>query len=145
MITKIKTSEEITWMRESGRMLATVLEHACRSCEVGMTTKELANIAAAEINKLGGEPAFLGYYGFPDVICISVNDEVVHGIPGKYVIKDGDIVSPRHWRKGWDSTQGSSPAMQTHPTRSARGFRPQTPEARHEASAQPGGRRCSTE
>jgi methionyl aminopeptidase len=60
----------------------------------GVTTGQLADFAAAEIIRLGGEPAFLGYEGFPSVICISVNDEIVHGIPSKdKVINDGDIVS----------------------------------------------------
>jgi len=93
MMTKVKTPAEIAAMRESGRMLATVLDVVGASIKVGMTTKELDIIAAKELEKLGGKPAFLGYYGFPGVICISVNDEVVHGIPGKQVIKSGDIVS----------------------------------------------------
>lgn len=93
MFTKVKTEQEIQYMRESGRMLATVLQHTMRAAAVGMTTKELANIAGEELKKLGGKPTFLGMYGFPDVICVSLNDEVVHGIPGKYKIKDGDIVS----------------------------------------------------
>jgi methionyl aminopeptidase len=93
MLTKVKTQQEIDWMRESGKMLATVLEKSCIYVREGMTTKHIADFAAAELKKLGGEPAFYGYYGFPDVICISVNDEVVHGIPGKKMIKNGDIVS----------------------------------------------------
>jgi methionyl aminopeptidase len=93
VFTKVKTDQEIIWMRESGQMLATVLEASAAYAAVGMTTKELADFAAAETKKLGAIPAFLGQYGFPDVMCISVNDEVVHGVPGKYVLKDGDIVS----------------------------------------------------
>jgi len=94
MQTRIKTPEEITAMRESGRMLATVLQVLNKKLEVGMTTKDLANIAAQELKALGGTPTFLGLYGFPDVLCVSVNDEVVHGIPStKRVIKNGDIVS----------------------------------------------------
>lgn len=81
-------------MRESGRMLATVLQELSKRLEVGMTTKDLANIAGMELKGLGGSPTFLGLYGFPDVLCVSVNDEVVHGIPSaKNVIKKGDIVS----------------------------------------------------
>src|SRR5690606_36369764 len=61
--------------------------------EPGMTTKDLAIIAKQELRALGGQPTILGYGGFPDVICISVNDEVVHGIPREdNVLKDGDIV-----------------------------------------------------
>lgn len=92
-MTKIKTATELDAMRESGRMLATVLTIVGSSIQIGITTKELDMIAASELAKLGGKPAFLGYYGFPAVICISVNDEVVHGIPSKQVIKSGDIVS----------------------------------------------------
>jgi len=81
-------------MRESGRMLATVLQVLNKKLEVGMTTKDLANLAAQELKALGGTPTFLGLYGFPDVLCVSVNDEVVHGIPStKRVIRKGDIVS----------------------------------------------------
>jgi methionyl aminopeptidase len=93
MTTRVKTASEIAAMRDSGRMLATVLQLLKARLEVGMSTKQLAGIAANELKKLGGEAAFLGYQGFPDVICISVNDEVVHGIPkaGK-IIAEGDIV-----------------------------------------------------
>lgn len=94
MMTQIKTSAEIVAMRESGAMLATVLEHLRSKVEPGTTTKELANIAAVELRRLGGEPAFLGYQGFPDVLCVSINDEVVHGIPRTdRVVANGDIVS----------------------------------------------------
>jgi methionyl aminopeptidase len=93
MMTKIKTPAELAEMRESGRMLATVLDIVQKAIVPGITTKELDTIAAEELEKLGGKPAFLGYYGFPGVICISLNDEVVHGIPGKQVVKNGDIIS----------------------------------------------------
>ncbi len=93
MYTKVKTPAEIAAMRESGRMLATVLAHLRTKVAPGMSTKEIANIAKVELRSLGGQPAFLGYYDFPDVICISVNNEVVHGIPGPRIIQDGDIVS----------------------------------------------------
>ncbi len=93
MQTKVKTPTEIAAMRESGRMLATVLATLRSKVAVGMTTKQLADMAKLELRALGGQPTFLGYYGFPDVICISVNNEVVHGIPGTRVIQGGDIVS----------------------------------------------------
>jgi len=81
-------------MRKSGRMLATVLTFLRDKTVPGATTKELADMAAKELKSLGGEAPFLGYFGFPDVICISVNDEVVHGIPSKNkIIQNGDIVS----------------------------------------------------
>jgi methionyl aminopeptidase len=91
--TQVKTDSEIVAMRESGRMLATVLHVLKQKLEPGMSTKQLADIAAAELKALGGKPSFLGYQGFPDVICISVNEEVVHGIPKtSKIITEGDIV-----------------------------------------------------
>lgn len=93
MQTKVKTASEIEAMRVSGRMLATVLQKLKPKVVPGVTTKELADLAAKELKILGGKPAFLGYQGFPDVICISVNNEIVHGIPTKsHIINDGDIV-----------------------------------------------------
>lgn len=75
-------------------MLATVLNVLAKKISAGMSTKELANIAKAELRALGGQPAFLGFNGFPDVLCVSVNDEVVHGIPSNdKIIYDNDIVS----------------------------------------------------
>lgn len=93
MYTKIKTAHEIESMREAGSQLATVLAYLKASLEVGMTTKQLANMAKQKLKELGGKPSFLGYYGYPDVICISLNNEIVHGIPSDKVINDGDIVS----------------------------------------------------
>lgn len=94
MYTKVKTAAEIKAMRESGRLLAMVLATLKEAVQPGMTTKDLAEIAKRELRGTGGLPTFLGLYGFPDVICISLNDEVVHGIPSKKrEIKAGDIVS----------------------------------------------------
>ncbi len=94
MQTRVKTQAEIAAMRESGRMLATVLQLVSRQLSRGMTTKDLAEIAKKELKSLGGQPTFLGYFGFPDVICVSVNDEIVHGIPRQnHLIKEGNIVS----------------------------------------------------
>jgi methionyl aminopeptidase len=94
MNTRIKTTAELAAMRESGRMLATVLQSARKQTVAGMSTKDVALIAAGELKALGGKPAFLGYQGFPDIICISVNEEVVHGIPrADKIIQQGDIVS----------------------------------------------------
>lgn len=93
MMTQVKTPAEIEAMRVSGRMLATVLEMLRGKVAIGMSTKDLAVLAARELEGLGGQPAFLGYQGFPDVICISVNDEVVHGIPSPArILQSGDIV-----------------------------------------------------
>lgn len=94
MYTKVKSIQEIDKMRIGGQMLAKVLNVLQQELQPGLTTKHLANIAAKELKSLGGRPAFLGYQGFPDVLCVSVNEEVVHGIPrSTKVIKDGDIVS----------------------------------------------------
>lgn len=93
MYTKVKTLAEIDAMRESGRMLATVLQVLQKKISAEQSTKQLADIAAKELKALGGVPAFLGYHGFPDVICISVNDEVVHGIPrDDLILQEGDVV-----------------------------------------------------
>lgn len=94
MFTKVKTASEIEGMRESGRMLATLLDQVLApQISPGITERELANIAARELHALGGHAPFKGYNGFPDVICISTNDKVVHGIPGDYALQEGDIVS----------------------------------------------------
>jgi methionyl aminopeptidase len=94
MNTRVKTADEIRSMRESGRMLATVLQALKRSVTAGMSTKDIAMMAVQELKPLGGMPAFLGYQGFPDVICISVNQEVVHGIPSAdKIVQSGDILS----------------------------------------------------
>lgn len=94
MITRVKTATEITAMKESGRMLASVLQLLATKTVPGVTTKKLAEIASQELKSLGGKPAFLGYQGFPDVLCVSINDEVVHGIPSSHrTVENGDIVS----------------------------------------------------
>lgn len=93
MLTRVKTNKEIDYMREGGRMLATVLQLLRPKVLPGVSTKELADMAAKELKKLGGKPAFLGYQDFPDVLCVSVNNEVVHGIPKpRRIIQKGDIV-----------------------------------------------------
>ena len=93
MMTKVKTEAEIANMRIGGKMLATVLQTLRQQIKAGMTTKEVADLAATTLKELGGKPAILGYQGFPDVICISVNDDVVHGIPSdKVVLKNSDVV-----------------------------------------------------
>ena len=93
-MTRVKTPAEIEAMRESGHMLAEVLNRLSSMAEVGMSTKDLANYAKQELRSLGGQPTFLGYQGFPDVLCVSVNDEVVHGIPSAHkTLADGDIIS----------------------------------------------------
>ena len=93
MRTKVKTRTEIEAMRTSGGILAAVLRKVATEAVPEMTTKTLADIAAEELKALGGKPAFLGHEGFPDVICISINDEIVHGIPNtRRVLQGGDLV-----------------------------------------------------
>ena len=92
MIT-IKSPQDIERMRAAGRVVEETLLLLGRSVRVGVTTEELDRIADAYIRSQGAYPTFLNYNGYPKSVCISVNDEVVHGIPGKRRIKDGDIVS----------------------------------------------------
>lgn len=94
MQTIIKTPSEIESMRLAGQMLARILDLLSGNVEAGISTKELSLQVTKELKKLGGEPAFLGYNGFPEPICISVNDEVVHGIPrSSKIINNGDVLS----------------------------------------------------
>jgi methionyl aminopeptidase len=88
-----KTETEIAAMRESGRMLATVLETLRQKTVAGLTPKEMSTIAKKELESLGGEPAFLGFFGYPDIICISVNNQVQHSIPNEIPFKDGDVIN----------------------------------------------------
>lgn len=88
-----KTDKEIEIMRQGGRILATVLDIVAKQMQVGMSTKDLANIAAKEVKKLGGVPSFLNHDNFTEVMCVSTNDEIVHGMPSpKKKIKQGDVV-----------------------------------------------------
>lgn len=90
---KIKSTAELERMRVSCRMAATVRDAVAKAIKPGMTTLELDEFAQEVIAKLGAKSAFYGYRGFPGHICVSVNDEVVHGIPGKRVVRLGDILS----------------------------------------------------
>lgn len=92
MIT-IKTDREIELMKEPCKVVRDVLNLAGQTVKAGMTTGELDKILHDYIVSCGAKPSFLGLYGFPKSTCISINEEVVHGIPGSRVIKDGDIVS----------------------------------------------------
>ncbi len=89
----IKSDREITIMRQAGRIAAEVLEILGARLKPGMKTKELDEIAEKEIALRGAKPSFKGYRGFPASVCVSINDEIVHGIPGERVIEEGDIVS----------------------------------------------------
>ncbi len=89
----LKSSREIASMREAGRIVAIVLDRVARAVRPGITTGELDDIAVDEVRELGAEASFKGYRGFPASICTSINEEVVHGIPGRRVLNEGDIVS----------------------------------------------------
>ena len=92
MIT-IKSTKELDLMRHAGKIVAGVLEEIARVIKPGMATLELDSLAHRYIKNAGAEPAFLGYHGFPASICCSVNEEVVHGIPGLRRLKEKDLVS----------------------------------------------------
>jgi methionyl aminopeptidase len=89
----IKSSQEIAIMREAGRVVAAVIEALNREVKPGITTRELDDVAVRVLKKRGAVASFKGYRGFPASICTSVNEEVVHGIPGARVLKAGDIIS----------------------------------------------------
>ncbi|GAA6397125.1 type I methionyl aminopeptidase [Solibaculum mannosilyticum] len=90
----LKTSRELQLMREACRISAMALKVAGEAVEPGVTTAEIDQIAYKLIKRMGAEPNFLNYNGFPATACISVNNEVIHGIPSKSrVLKEGDIVS----------------------------------------------------
>lgn len=93
MFTRVKTPDEIEAMRTSGGMLAAVLQALDKQVVAGMSGKDVSEIAKKELKALGGKASFLGYGGFPDVICISNNDVIVHGIPTDTPFKEGDLVS----------------------------------------------------
>lgn len=80
-------------MRNAGRVVAAVLQRLTEATRPGITTAELERVAAAEFERHHSEPSFLGYRGYPALICTSINDEIVHGIPGPRVLQEGDIVS----------------------------------------------------
>jgi methionyl aminopeptidase len=87
-----KTTDEITVMKEGGRRLGAILQSLAAEVQAGITGKDISAIAAQAIKKNGLQPVLLGYQGFDDVICVSVNDAIVHGMPTKIQFKDGDVV-----------------------------------------------------
>lgn len=89
----LKTPEEIALLRASNQLVGKTLAEVAKHIRVGVTTLELDKIAEDFIRSNGAEPGFLGYGGFPNTLCVSVNDQVVHGIPSNYALKEGDIVS----------------------------------------------------
>ena len=89
----IKSPREIELMRQAGKITAGARSIARQAVKAGVTTKQINKCVHEFIVKSGATPTFLGYCGFPGSACISVNDEVIHGIPGKRVVHEGDIVS----------------------------------------------------
>ncbi|MBE3583609.1 MAG: type I methionyl aminopeptidase [Limnochordaceae bacterium] len=89
----LKSAQEIEKMRVAGQVTARALAGVAAAIRPGVTTAELDRIAEEAIRKEGGVPAFKGYRGFPGSVCLSVNDVVVHGIPGDQVLHEGDILS----------------------------------------------------
>jgi methionyl aminopeptidase len=90
---QIKTEAEIELMRTAGLLVGRTLERLRESVVPGISTAELDAIAEKSIRDGGGVPSFLGYHGFPATICASTNDEIVHGIPGPRVLREGDLIS----------------------------------------------------
>ncbi len=89
----VKSESELEGLRVSGRIAAMIRDRLAASVAPGVTTGELGDYASELMTANGAESAFLGYRGYPGLICVSVNDEVVHGIPGERLIAFGDIVS----------------------------------------------------
>jgi methionyl aminopeptidase len=88
----LKTADQIAKMREAGKVVAAMLAATRDAVKPGITTAELDRIAADILARAGAVSSFLGYYGYPATICTSVNEQIVHGIPSKRKLKEGDIV-----------------------------------------------------
>jgi len=89
----LKSRDEIAIMRDAGRIVAEVLQTLVERLRPGLVERELDEIVRKEFDKRKVIPVFLGYQGYPATVCVSVNDEIVHGIPGDREIADGDVVS----------------------------------------------------
>jgi len=90
---ELKTLEQVRVMRRAGLVVASALDAVRAAARPGMTTADLDEVAARAIADAGATPSFLGYMGYPATICVSVGDEVIHGIPGARVLEVGDVVS----------------------------------------------------
>jgi methionyl aminopeptidase len=88
-----KSAEQVRMMRRAGLLVADALDAVRATLRPGVTTAELDAVAEEVIRSAGGTPSFMGYHGYPATLCVSVNDEIVHGIPGPRVIHVGDVVS----------------------------------------------------
>jgi methionyl aminopeptidase len=89
----IKSAREIELMRISGKITAKTLTMLMKTVKPGMTTAEVDRLAEESIRSMGGTPTFIGYHGYAHTICASVNEEVVHGIPGPRILAEGDLLS----------------------------------------------------
>ncbi|HQQ05996.1 MAG TPA: type I methionyl aminopeptidase [Candidatus Omnitrophota bacterium] len=89
----VKSPQDLAVMRSAGKILADILRAVQQAIKAGVTTGELDRCAARLMESAKVESAFLGYRGYPGTVCVSINDEVVHGIPGSRLIREGDIVS----------------------------------------------------
>ncbi len=89
----IKSAREIEIMRRGGKITSKTLSALMAAAKPGITTGQLDRMADESIRSMGGVPTFIGYHGYPSAICASVNDEVVHGMPGERVLRDGDLLS----------------------------------------------------
>ncbi|MDA5110103.1 MULTISPECIES: type I methionyl aminopeptidase [Brevibacillus] len=89
----LKSKAELEVMREAGRIVALTHQELAKAIKPGVTTKQLDELAETFIRSMGAIPSFKGYGGFPGSICTSVNEELVHGIPGKRTLQEGDIIS----------------------------------------------------
>lgn len=140
---EIKTPEQIDAMRKAGLVVGDTLERLRAAVRAGISTGELDAIAEDNIRSSGATPSFKGYHGFPGSICASVNDEVVHGIPGDRVLADGDVISIDCGAivDGWHGDAAITVAVGAVPTEVTELMRV-TEEAmwRGIAAAHPGGR-----
>ncbi len=89
----LKSDDEIAVMRQAGSIVAQTMNKVLDAVRPGVVVKSLDKIVRTEFARHGVAPTFLGYHGYPATVCVSVNEEIVHGIPGKRVIQDGDVVS----------------------------------------------------
>lgn len=89
----IKSEKDLEMMRRSGKILSKIMQKLREFISIGISTEEIDRLTAELVKKGNAIPAFKGYKGFPANICTSVNEEIVHGIPGKRILKDGDIIS----------------------------------------------------
>ena len=143
---EIKTPAQVEAMRAAGLVVGETLELLRRSVRPGLTTLELDRLAEEHIRSSGATPSFLGYGSppFPATLCLSVNDEVVHGIPGARVIEDGDVVSIDCGAivDGWHGDAATTVVVGDPPSAAVRDLLRVTEEAmwRGIAAAAPGGR-----